>query len=36
METKAIARKYYLDWLRVMVISTVFIYPSARFFNLVW
>ena len=27
-------RRYHLDWLRVMVILTVFIYHSARFFNL--
>jgi peptidoglycan/LPS O-acetylase OafA/YrhL len=27
-------RRYELDWLRVMVILTVFIYHSARFFNL--
>ena len=27
-------RQYYLDWVRVMVILTVFIYHSARFFNL--
>ncbi len=37
METKAVARQYYLDWLRVMVILTVFIYHSTRFFSLgVW
>ena len=34
METKTIVRKYYLDWLRVMVILTVFVYHSTRFFNL--
>jgi glucan biosynthesis protein C len=33
METKAITRRYDLDWLRVMGILTVFIYHSARFFN---
>lgn len=26
-------RRYHLDWLRVMVILTVFVYHSARFFN---
>jgi glucan biosynthesis protein C len=34
METKTVQRKFYLDWLRVMVILTVFVYHSARFFNL--
>lgn len=34
METKSVQRKFYLDWLRVMVILTVFVYHSARFFNL--
>jgi len=33
METKAITRRYDLDWLRVMGILTVFIYHSGRFFN---
>ena len=33
METKAVTRRYDLDWLRVMGILTVFIYHSARFFN---
>jgi len=33
METKAITRRYDLDWLRVMGILTVFIYHSFRFFN---
>lgn len=31
---KTSERKYGLDWLRVMVILTVFIYHSTRFFNL--
>ena len=34
MESKTIVRKYYLDCLRVMVILTVFVYHSTRFFNL--
>ncbi len=34
METKTVARQFYLDWLRVMVILTVFIYHSTRFFSL--
>jgi peptidoglycan/LPS O-acetylase OafA/YrhL len=34
MATKTTTRKYYLDWLRVAVILTVFIYHSTRFFNL--
>jgi len=34
MDTKTIQRRFYLDWLRVMVILTVFIYHSTRFFNL--
>lgn len=34
METKTVQRRFDLDWLRVMVILTVFIYHSARFFNL--
>ena len=34
MDTKTTQRRYELDWLRVMVILTVFIYHSARFFNL--
>jgi glucan biosynthesis protein C len=33
METKAITRRYDLDWLRVIGILTVFIYHSFRFFN---
>jgi len=27
-------RLYYLDWLRVLAILTVFVYHSTRFFNL--
>ena len=34
METKAVTRRYDLDWLRVMGILTVFIYHSGRFFQL--
>ena len=34
MENKAISRKYYLDWLRVIMILSVFIFHSLRFFNL--
>jgi glucan biosynthesis protein C len=34
MDTHALERKYYLDWLRVMGILTVFVYHSTRFFNL--
>ena len=33
METKAITRRYDLDWLRLIGILTVFIYHSGRFFN---
>ncbi len=33
MEKKAAARVYYLDWLRVLAILTVFVYHSTRFFN---
>ncbi len=33
METKAVTRRYDLDWLRVIGILTVFIYHSFRFFN---
>ncbi len=33
METKAVTRRYDLDWLRVIGILTVFIYHSGRFFN---
>lgn len=33
MDTKNL-RKYYLDWLRVLAILSVFIYHSTRFFNL--
>jgi len=33
METKAVTRRYDLDWLRVMGILTVFVYHSGRFFN---
>lgn len=34
MNTKIVQRRFDLDWLRVMVILTVFIYHSTRFFNL--
>ncbi|MBI4789387.1 MAG: acyltransferase family protein [Chloroflexi bacterium] len=34
METKTVTRRYSLDWLRVMMILSVFIYHSTRFFNL--
>ena len=34
MEKKASTRLYYLDWLRVLAILTVFIYHSTRFFNM--
>lgn len=34
MDSKTISRKYYLDWLRVIMISSVFIFHSLRFFNL--
>jgi len=33
MERTKSARLYYLDWLRVLAIFTVFIYHSTRFFN---
>jgi glucans biosynthesis protein C len=33
METKASLRKYYLDWLRVIMILSVFIFHSLRFFD---
>jgi glucan biosynthesis protein C len=33
MNTKSV-RKYYLDWLRVLAILSVFIYHSTRFFNI--
>ena len=33
METKVFARKYYLDWLRVLGILVVFVFHSTRFFN---
>jgi glucan biosynthesis protein C len=33
METGASPRKYYLDWLRVLVFAGVFFYHCARFFN---
>lgn len=32
MDTRNV-RKYYLDWLRVLAILSVFIYHSTRFFN---
>ncbi len=34
MQVNSSARKYYLDWLRVGVILTVFVYHSTRFFLL--
>ncbi len=34
MEKKGIPRLYYLDWLRVLAILTVFVYHSTRFFNM--
>lgn len=34
MEKKTVARQYYLDWVRVMVILSVFVYHSLRFFVL--
>jgi peptidoglycan/LPS O-acetylase OafA/YrhL len=34
VDYKTIQRRYDLDWLRVMVILAVFLYHSARFFNL--
>jgi peptidoglycan/LPS O-acetylase OafA/YrhL len=34
MEKKASVRLYYLDWLRVFAILTVFVYHSTRFFNM--
>ncbi len=34
MGTQATVRRYYLDWIRVIVIFTVFVYHSTRFFNL--
>jgi peptidoglycan/LPS O-acetylase OafA/YrhL len=33
MEKKASTRLYYLDWLRVLAILTVFVYHTTRFFN---
>ena len=33
MDTKN-ARKYYLDWLRVLAILSVYIYHSTKFFDL--
>ena len=37
MEKKASTRLYYLDWLRVLAILTVFVYHSTRFFNMeIW
>ncbi len=33
MEKKASARVYYLDWLRVLAILTVFVYHTSRLFN---
>ena len=34
MEKKASTRLYYLDWLRVLAILTVFVYHTTRLFNL--
>jgi glucan biosynthesis protein C len=34
MQRKASTRLYYLDWLRVLAILTVFVYHSTRFFNM--
>jgi glucan biosynthesis protein C len=34
MEKRASPRLYYLDWLRVLAILTVFLYHSTRFFNM--
>ena len=34
MDNKIAQRRYELDWLRVLVILAVFLYHSARFFNL--
>lgn len=37
MGKKASTRLYYLDWLRVLAILTVFVYHSTRFFNMeIW
>jgi glucan biosynthesis protein C len=33
MEPKPVTRRYYLDWLRVLAILSVFIYHTTRFFN---
>ncbi len=33
-ETRGPVRLYYLDWLRVLAILTVFVYHSTRFFNI--
>jgi glucan biosynthesis protein C len=33
METRTVARRYDLDWLRVLAILTVFVYHTMRFFN---
>ena len=34
MDTKPVQRMFYLDWLRVLAILSVFVYHSTRFFNL--
>ena len=34
METKAITRRYDLDWLRVLAILTIFVFHTGRFFDL--
>jgi glucan biosynthesis protein C len=33
MDTKAITRRYDIDWLRVLAILSIFVYHSTRFFN---
>ena len=34
MNTKTADRKFYLDWLRILAISTVFLFHSLRFFDI--
>jgi peptidoglycan/LPS O-acetylase OafA/YrhL len=36
MGTKAVTRRYDLDWLRVLAILTIFVYHTTRFFNSEW
>ena len=36
MDTKAVQRRFDLDWLRVLAILTIFIYHTTRFFNSEW